>query len=403
MSRIKKKLGVLSGLLLVLVLVSSALLVPVLASPYPYDLADTEVANALTYVRSQQAEDGNVGGFGPSAWVVMAIVAAREDPHDWKIGDNSIVDYLADNAGDANSATDYARMVLAIVAANEPPTNFGGRNFLSLLQAAYDGTQIGDSSLLNDDFWGVIALISAGESPNSEIIQNSLSFIKSCQQANGGWGFDASASWGTDVDSTSAAITALIAAGERPSSNTITNGLTFIKSTQVDSGGFNCPVWGQNADIDSMAINAIVAAGQDPTSAGWTENGNNPVDDLLTFQQGDGSFYWQSGTPGAWPCQTTAWAIQALLGKPYFTTTTTGFASIKEDLDIAYGYKASEGIGGWTVYNPEWAVTHPEWNTLMLLHRGRGYWINVNKECVLTYGTNTYYLDEGWNLIGWLD
>jgi len=402
-SRIKKKLGMSSGLVLFLVLVSSALVVPVLASPYPYDLTDTEVANALAYVRGQQAEDGSVGGFGPSAWLVMAIAAAGEDPHDWKVGDNSIVDYLADNAGEANLATDYARMVLAIVAANESPTDFGGRNFLSLLQAAYDGTQIGDSSILNDDFWGVMALVAAGQNPNSEIVQNSVSFIKSCQQADGGWGFDPSASWGTDVDSTSAAITALVAAGESPGSNSITNGLTYIKSTQVDSGGFNCPLWGQNADLDSMAINAIVAAGQDPTSASWTENGNTPVDDLLSFQQGDGSFYWQSDSPGAWPCQTTAWAIQALLGRPYFTTVATGFASIEEDLDMAYGYKAGEGVEGWTVYNPDWAATHPEWNTLMLLHRGRGYWIDVNTGCVLTYGTDTYYLDEGWNLVGWLD
>lgn len=347
MSRIKKKLGMLSALLLFLLLVSSAIIVPVLASPYPYGLTDTEVTNALAYVRGQQAEDGSVGGFGPSAWVVMAIVAAGEDPHDWKVGDISIVDYLADNAGEANLATDYARMVLTIVAANEDPTDFGGRNFLSLLQAAYDGTQIGDSSLLNDDFWGAMALIAAGESPNSEIVQNSVSFIKSCQQADGGWGFDPGASWGTDVDSTSAAITALIAAGESPSSNTITNGLAFVRSTQMDNGGFES--WGAtNADTDSWAIGAIVAAGQDPTNASWTENGNTPVDDLLSFQQGDGSFYWQSDSPGAWPCQTTAWAMQALLGRPYPVTLRGDFDG-DGDIDIfdfvwfAVAYGSEEG------------------------------------------------------------
>lgn len=409
MNRIKKKLGMLSGLLLFLLLVSSALVVPVLASPYPYVLTDTEVANALAYIRGQQAEDGSVGGFGPSAWVVMAIVAAGEDPHDWKVGGNSsIVDYLRTEttpgklASELNPTNAYARTILAIVAAGESPADFGGVDYVAGIKTYYDGNQMGSSDLVNDDFWGVMALIAAGESPNSETIQNSVSFIKSCQQADGGWGFDPSASWGTDVDSTSAAMTALVAAGESPSSNTITNGLTYIKSTQMDNGGFES--WGlTNADTDSWAISAIVATGQDPTSASWTENGNTPVDDLLSFQQGDGSFYLQSDSPGAWPCQTTAWAIQALLGKPYFTTVATGFASIQEDLNIAYGYKAGEGTGGWTVYNPGWAVAHPEGNTLMLLHKGRGYWINVNTECILTYGTDTYYLDEGWNLIGWLD
>ncbi len=80
----------------------------------------------------------------------------------------------------------------------------------------------------------------------------------------------------------------------------------------------------------------------------------------------------------------------------------TGVASIMEELVILYCYKAGEGVGGWTVYNPEWAVTHPEWNTLTTLHVGRGYWINVKEGCHLTYGVNTYELDAGWNLIGWL-
>ena len=80
----------------------------------------------------------------------------------------------------------------------------------------------------------------------------------------------------------------------------------------------------------------------------------------------------------------------------------TGLASIEDWLVIAYGYKAGEGVGGWTVYNPEWAVTHPEWNSLTTLYVGRGYWINVSQGCDLTYGANTYQLDAGWNLIGWV-
>jgi hypothetical protein len=80
----------------------------------------------------------------------------------------------------------------------------------------------------------------------------------------------------------------------------------------------------------------------------------------------------------------------------------TGFASILDKLVIAYGYKASEGVAGWTVFNPDWVSTHPEWNTLTTLYRGRGYWIKVSEACTLIYGDNTYVLDAGWNLIGWL-
>jgi len=315
-SNTKKDFGVLGSLLLVLMLVVSAILpMSVLAQPdYPLNPTDTEVANALDYLCDEQTTAGDIGGFSTSAWVIMAIAAAGEDPHDWKVGSNSIVDYLAANAGDATSVTDYARMVFAIVAADEDPTSFGGRNFVNLLNWQYNNGQLGDTSLLNDDFWGVMALIAAGEGQSSEIVANSVGFIKDNQNGDHGW------SWGTegdsDVDDTAAAIMALIAAGESQSSTAITDGLAYIKTQQTDNGGFLS--WGNtNADTDSWAINAIVAAGQDPTSADWTKNGNTPVDDLLSFQQGDGSFYWQSGTPGMSVPKTTAYAIQALLGKPY--------------------------------------------------------------------------------------
>ena len=63
-----------STLLVSALLVMSLLTGVVLA--YPYQTTDTEVADALTYLRGQQAADGSIDGFGPSAWVVMALAAA---------------------------------------------------------------------------------------------------------------------------------------------------------------------------------------------------------------------------------------------------------------------------------------------------------------------------------------
>jgi hypothetical protein len=305
--------------LLISALVLPCLLaVPVVANgTYPYSASDDEVADALDYLRGEQISDGSIGTFLDSAWVVMAIAAAGEDPHDWQDGSNSIVDYLADEADSAESATDYARMILAIAAADEDPTDFGGRNFLALLEAEYDGVQIGSASLLNDDFWGVMALIAAGRAPSSTIIQDSLDFILAKQNTDGGWGYAPAAE--SDVDDTAAAIMALIAAGESPSLTAIADALDYMKSTQMDNGGFES--WGStNADTDSSGIQAIVAAGEDPTDADWESGeGKDPVDDLLTFQQedgdDDGAFYWQIDNPGAWPTQTTAKAIIALLGE----------------------------------------------------------------------------------------
>ncbi len=311
---IKRKLGMLSNVALGLILVVLAINpAPIVAQDsFPMDPSDPEIEKALDWLRNQQEANGSIGGFGQSAWVVNAIVAAGEDPHDW--GDPSIVEYLGSNADQAATAADYERMILAIAAAGEDPSDFGGRDFVELLKDSHDGTQFGNDTQVNDDFWGVMAYIAAGGSAGSEIVQNSVSFIKDAQQADGGWAW--AVTGGTSVDSTGAAIMALIAAGESPDSTAISDGLDYLKDKQDSNGGFLS--WGAtNADTDSRAINTIVATGQEPTGSSWSKDSNTPVADLLGFQQDSGQFYWQSDKAGWMPCQTTASAIQALLGVPY--------------------------------------------------------------------------------------
>jgi len=291
---------------------------PVFAVPsYPFLPTDTEVADALAYLSGEQDTDGSIGSFVDSAWVATAIAASGEDPHDWQVSGNSIVDYLAANAGDASSSTDYSRMVLAIVASGEDPSAFGGRDFVSLLEGTYDDVsgQIGEETYLNDDAFGIMALISAGWDPGVSIISDSVDFILTNQNVDGGWGF--SVGGDSDVDMTAACIMALIAADQPESSTPITDALEYIESTQADNGGFES--WGStNAETDCFGISAIMAVGEDPNGAGWTSGGSNtPVDDLITYQQPSGAFYFQDGLPGAWPEQTTAKAIIALLGEWY--------------------------------------------------------------------------------------
>jgi hypothetical protein len=309
------------ALLLITALLLPALLIsPAMAAgTYPYSAGDTVISDALNYLSSLQDSTGKIESFSASAWVVMAIAAAGEDPDDWKDGSNpSIVDYLEANAASASEANAYSKMIMAAAAAGQDPTDFGGRDFVALLEAEHNNNQIGDDTLLNDDFWGVLALIAAGGDPaTSDAIQDSVAFILANQSAtDGGW------SWGvgqdSDVDDTAAAIMALIAAGQSASSTAISNGLEYIAGMQMDNGGFES--WGStNADTNTRGISAIAAASQDPTSVDWESGpGNDPVDNLLTFQQDsgadEGAFYWQNGTQGMSPAGTTAAAIIALVG-----------------------------------------------------------------------------------------
>ncbi len=327
---------VVSMIALAAVVVASIMAPVMAADSYPLQTAEAEVADALNYLRDEQNTDGSIGSFVDSAWIAMAIAAAGENPHDWQVGGNSIVDYLAANAGDASSSTDYSRMILAITASGEAPTGFGGSDFVSLLEGTYDDVtqQIGDAASLNDDAFGVMALVAAGHSQSSQIVADSVSFILASQNGDGGWGYTVGSD--SDADMTSAVIMALMAAGELASSAPIVSALAYIKSTQQDSGGFLS--WGStNAETDSWAINALVACGEDPNGAGWSSTADNtPVDDLLTYQQPGGEFYFQGGVPGAWPPQTTAKAIVALLGEyyPVVTLEPTGEEGYSVDVRI---------------------------------------------------------------------
>ncbi|MBS7645512.1 terpene cyclase/mutase family protein [Candidatus Bathyarchaeota archaeon] len=297
-------------------LVALAILIelPVYAAAYPYKPGDQPVADALNYLRGVQASDGSIGDFASSAWAAMAIAAAGEDPHKWNKtnGSPSIIDYLKNNRGqlDHSKATDLARFILAMSAAGENPRDIEGTNYVALLKGLYSNGQLGDSSLLNDDFWGLMALVSAGEEDQA-IIDNVRAFIKANQNPDGGWGYGVGLS--SDVDDTAAAIMALTAAGEPRDSEAMMKAVSYLKGKLGEEGGFiydSIP----NSASDSLAIMALEALGVDVLGDEWTRKGVDPVSHLLSLQNGDGSFSWRAGRDGEalW----TAYAILALLGKP---------------------------------------------------------------------------------------
>ncbi|HDM44967.1 MAG TPA: hypothetical protein ENG07_00530, partial [Candidatus Bathyarchaeota archaeon] len=284
---------------------------------YPYGSGDAEVSAALNYLRGIQQSDGCISDFATSAWATMAIAAAGEDPHSWAPNGTSIVDYLKANSNLLNlsKASDVERYILAMTAAGEDPRDIGGINYVEILKGLFNNGQIGEDEWLFDDYWGILALISAGEAANSTIIQETKEFIEHNQNEDGGWGWAVGV--GSDVDDTAAALMALIAAGEPLNSTTVGRGLEYLKENQQNDGGF--PSWGvTNSASDSWAICALVMAGQDPASKDWTKRGNTPVSHLLSLQNPDGSFNWTSTDP-EWVNRAlmTAYAIVALCGKGY--------------------------------------------------------------------------------------
>lgn len=267
---------------------------------FQFAIAATEVNTAgVDYLKMQT----------PSPWTTMALVSANET--------GLSGDHLKANPG--SNAINYTAPIMAIVALGENPRTYPDSDFVAELKGFFDGTQIGDASTLNDDVFGILALISSGELLSSTEIMATKSYLISQQNADGGWGFVAGGS--SDTNTTAGAIMALIAAGDSASSSTIQNALTYLKSSQNEDGGFPYdPVspygTASDASSDAWVISALNAVGINPES--WNQGDNTPVTHLKSLQADGGYFQYQDGSgEDAFSPVTTSYAVIALNGDFY--------------------------------------------------------------------------------------
>lgn len=304
-----------SGVLVTLTVLSSFTINPVAAG-------DTNAA--VSYLKTQTV----------NAWVAMALAAA---------GETVDVSSLKTVSGD--KATDYAAAILGLTANNKDPRSYPASDFVKILKDHYNNGQIGETTLVNDDIFGILALISAGVPSSDTVIANSKAFILSHQNNDGGWSFASSGA--SDTNDTASAIEALLAAGVTKTDAAITKAINYLKSAQNSDGGFPYdPVsqWGTDTDSASTAwvISAVSAIGEDAHS--WTKDNHNPIDALLTLQAPSGFFRYQTGIePDSFTSVSTSYALVALSGKSYpvakFTANypTVSFRIAGKDSDLCVG------------------------------------------------------------------
>ena len=246
------------------------LLVIVLIGPFS---ARADLSSSVTYLQAH----------GSNPWVTMALVAAGQTP------DATYLKTLS-----RTSATDYEASILALSAAGKNPRTYASEDLIAKLKSFVQSNQIGDPKLLNDDFFGVLAFVSAGVSASDATVADSVNFIIAHQQTDGSWSYATDAAY-SDPDMTAAAVMALRSAGKSSSDPVIAKAVVYLKSVQNST---------LNSSSEAWVVSALYSASENPTTT-----------HLQSLMDNEGKItdsYSDSFVPTG-----TAYAVIALSGKYY--------------------------------------------------------------------------------------
>lgn len=282
----------------------------------------TAASHALAWLHTLQSADGTVAGSASRTEdTVLGLVANGQAVTSFASAGKTPIDSLRSHIADEEkTAGNIGGLIMAVSAAGLSPTNFAARNLLQDLACAYDASTGAYNSQLFNDALAVLAL------PADSAPAKSVAFLRDRQLSDGGWEF--SASWGSDSNTTAVVVLALASA----------NGMTAVVKERVlayfhlqqkVSGGFEYAAGSPDSDpnSDAAVIQALLALGEDPTGTAWTITGKNAVTDLLTFQFENGGLGFSrpgSSQTAAPDALSTTQALVALASKHLPVTQTEG-------------------------------------------------------------------------------
>ena len=259
--------------------------------------------SAVAWLKTQQNADGGFGSpastVGATADVLLAVAAAGDNALDWSQGGSSAYAYLEANAEAITGIGDMGKVTLALIASGQNPRNLGVVDLINKLEGSLqDSGQYGDSGLINDQAYAMLALSSARRVVPGAAVE----YVLSRQIADGTWSWNGDTTEGTGDNNTAAvAVLALIAAGVPGDHEQIEKTMAHLKAQQNEDGGFpyiNPSAYGTDSDANSTAVVmwAIQAAGQDPAGNAWKyegQDGLSALDKIRAFQNDSGAFRWQ--------------------------------------------------------------------------------------------------------------
>jgi hypothetical protein len=269
------------------------------------------IAAAVAWLQSQQDAGGGFLGFDGNpdpGTTVDAILALVASPGYDEAAVQKAVAYLNDNAKSyaEDGAGQAARVVLAMAATGGDPTSVNGVNPVELFEQGIDPATGLCNAEVFDHAYCVMARVAIGEEVPTEWIDA----LRTMQASNGGWN-DGISTDPADADSNTTAmvIEAMIAAGVPATDDAIVNGVAFLQTMVVPTGGFAysvvsvdpsatptadaAPALVADANSTAVAIQGLTAAGVDLTAPEWAD----PIAALTAFQNASGAFRYMDSMP----------------------------------------------------------------------------------------------------------
>jgi hypothetical protein len=234
-------------------------------------------------------------------------LAKNGKDHEWKpvarfagLGTWQSTTWTTSQLAKLKTTTDYAKLILAMLASGQDPHRFHGKDYVAALARAQitsgsDKGKIADypnrtgSDIYTSQMWGIIALEDAGGAHYDRAA--AAKWLIAHQNKDGGFGSSRQYS-SSDPDDTASAIVALSLLGYGKDSAPVTKALAYLKTAQNADGGFG--TFGtSNSDSTAFVIDALTALGLNPDS--WTKSHGVPSSALVSFfDSKSGGFRWDN-------------------------------------------------------------------------------------------------------------
>ena len=248
-----------------------------------------DTTKAFAFLKKNQNADGSfAGGDMYTDWAGVAFGALDGNQSD--VATQKLIQYIKTHALAQPRLTDYERRAMALFALGQNPYTFGGVDVIAPIVQAFDGTQFGDTTLVNDDVFALIPLESAGYTSSDSIILKDVAYILSKQGTDG--------SWEGSNDMTSAVVQALSPlASIAGVSDALQKASAYLAQNQIADGSFG-----------SIYTTSWVVQAMSVLKVSWMKNNHDALGFLASSQQSDGGLLLSTET-----MQNRVWATSYAL------------------------------------------------------------------------------------------